>query len=288
MDNGTIQLLLLNIFSYFFTFGGTHQLFQLHCDTRKGSECVFRNINQVEFIPLVENEEEINTVLVKDSKFLILSSMFCSTFSNLKKLSINKSNLRTVQIDALQNCKYLEEFSIEDNDVETLPNELFEFNYNLRVINLSGNQLKHLPHSLFTNKSKLVKLLLSSNKLTYFIEERMQELSNLVELRVDSNELSDLKEKEITKNLPNLQRIAITDNDFSCFRLEQMILHYHSNLINFICEVKQSLRHRDYDYRQIYCFEYPDVNIPMRCLLDEQWEFEKICKMRCEDCGIQK
>lgn len=265
-----------------------HQVIGVPCKMITDFDCLFKDISGgADFVPIASDSRTIESVEIYNSNYSTLTPTFCATFTHMKRLAVIDSKLKSVLPNALDNCDSLEELSIEDNQIETLPHEVFQFNQNLKIINLSGNQLKRLPASLFQNKPKLTKLLLSSNKLEYFNEDMMWHLSSLTELRVDSNELSDLKEKIITKNLPRLERIAITDNDFSCFRLEQMILHYHLKLINFICRSRLPLRSRDYDYRQIYCFEYPDdVYVPMRCLLDEQWEFEKICKKRLLRCEV--
>lgn len=284
MKSHAIKLLLLNISAIF-----SRQLIPQPCFMVTDSFCLFKNLNLRLFQPISPENRLVESLELYNINLSTLSSIFCDTFPNLQYLSITKSVIYTILPDTLNNCKLLKDISFNFNEVESLPSEIFASNRNLTVINLIGNQLKTLPASVFQNKPKLTKLLLSSNKLTYFNEDMLVHLHNLEELRLDSNELPDLSEKTITSSLPNLKRIAITDNDFSCFRLEQMILHYHAKLITFICNSLKPLRHRDYDYREIHCFEYPNNYVPMRCLLDEQWEFEKICKIRlikCQNCDF--
>lgn len=84
-------------------------------------------------------------------------------FNQLAVLIISHSGLKSVTNDDLKVFRHLRGLYLDDNELETLGENLFEFNTELQEISLSGNKLKNIAIGIFDSMPKLMKLELLRN-----------------------------------------------------------------------------------------------------------------------------
>lgn len=70
-------------------------------------------------------------------------------FRNLTQLSICKSGLKSVRRQDLVGYEHLESFSCESNQLQSLPDNLFEGMNKLKIISFRDNKLEHISVKLF-------------------------------------------------------------------------------------------------------------------------------------------
>ena len=70
---------------------------------------------------------------------------------NLELLYLNNNNLKSVPLDAFASLTKLIHISLDSNQIEELPNGIFEKNLQLEDIILSNNNIKYIGAELFTD-----------------------------------------------------------------------------------------------------------------------------------------
>lgn len=106
----------------------------------------------------------------------------------------------------------LKRLDLDNNQLKTLPVDIFNGLSNLEGLSLSSNNLTDIPVGIFNDLSSLKKLFLHSNKLKTLPVGVFNGLSNLELLYLDNNKLKTLP-MSIKKSLPNDCKIH-TDSDF--------------------------------------------------------------------------
>lgn len=117
----------------------------------------------------------------------------------LKSIAFSNNNLTWLNPRAFAGMSHLEELYLSDNKLETLDPEVFKLLTNLKVLSVSGNQLKEIPSSV------------------------TKELSNLEVLKAENNKLSKLNATKLIENMPKLKNLYISDNEFMCKDVEEML-----------------------------------------------------------------
>lgn len=194
-------------------------------------------------------DTETTVVEIKNTNLPVASTWLCEKQQNIIKIDVFRAQLAQIDANTFDLCRNLRFVYLSENKLTKVDPTLFAKNTQLEEINLSGNALTAIPVELFANQLRLRVLSLSANKLTYFNEQTVRNLGELRELWLYSNELLDIDEEELVRHLPKLEVAALTDNDFSCPRLKQIIQFFQKKLIGFRCRVARQLRKRDYDYR---------------------------------------
>lgn len=72
-------------------------------------------------------------------------------FPNLKAIWVQHTGLKEIKPCHLSAYKDLREISIQQNEIETLDNDLFAKNKKLEYINLSNNKIKYVDANIFRN-----------------------------------------------------------------------------------------------------------------------------------------
>ncbi|XP_036308529.1 leucine-rich repeats and immunoglobulin-like domains protein 2 isoform X6 [Pipistrellus kuhlii] len=196
--------------------------------------------------------------------------------SNITALSLEleHNNLTEVNKGWLYGLRMLQQLYVNQNAVERISPDAWEFCQRLSELDLSYNQLTRLDESAFVGLSLLERLNLGDNRVTHIADGVFKSLSNLQTLNLRNNEISwaieDASEaftgltsltklilqgnqiKSITKkafmgleslehlDLNNNAIMSIQENAFSQTRLKELILNTNSLLCD--CHLKWLLQ----------------------------------------------
>lgn len=154
-------------------------LFSISCDiqtnfwTPFGSikECLLKNINvtthraSIDFVSnQFTNMNEITSLNIDLSPMCFYVPLGMEVFfQNLKVLSITRSGLKMVTAEDLKPFVHLRGIYFDNNKLETLEANVFDFNIDLEEIVLSENKLTSIENNVFDSLPKLMKLDLLRN-----------------------------------------------------------------------------------------------------------------------------
>lgn len=102
----------------------------------------------------------------------------------------------------------------------------------MEKIDLTRNLINDLHNGVFANLTKLKELYLSGNRLKRFSPELIESCPNLQVLRLDSNDLLNLNDTKIMEYAPKLKKIALSNNQIRCKRVNDMIGTFKADLID--------------------------------------------------------
>lgn len=117
----------------------------------------------------------INMEKIEDVKVLELSQHVVhylpinlgELFGNLTRLYASGCHLKELKRANLKGLKNLEYMSLWMNDLETLPDDVFDDLINMKTLNLQGNKIKKIPEDIFQSLTKLQNVNLSRNKIRF-------------------------------------------------------------------------------------------------------------------------
>lgn len=105
-----------------------------------------------------------------------------------------------------------------DNELNTVPSSIFDYNRQLEFLDLSANQIELIEYGAFRNLS-LTKVNLSKNKLKELEVGTFGELLNLEYLDLSSNQISFIKNGAFDE-VPKLRNLNLSKNKLQAFRGE--------------------------------------------------------------------
>lgn len=94
-----------------------------------------------------------------------VTSLFLSTYRNLRNLSIISSQATYISPNAFNELTDLEYLNLENNSIATLPSNVFRKTIKLKWLSLASNKIKTLPDRIFEPVAELKYLDLSYNLL---------------------------------------------------------------------------------------------------------------------------
>jgi len=106
--------------------------------------------------------------------------------------------------------------ALTNNNLITLPADLFGELSNLTRIRLDNNNLSSVPESLFSGLSNLQEIDLSKNNLSSVPESLFSGLTNLLYVSLNNNNLSSVPVFSFLRGLSNLSSINLRNNNLSC------------------------------------------------------------------------
>lgn len=101
---------------------------------------------------------------------------------------------------------------LNGNQIESIPEGLFDNMTNLTVLYIAGNKLSSLPEDIFKNNSNLLELDLASNSIQNLSSKTFEPLKELNILDLSSSGYQSLPE-DLLKYNSNLQEIYLYDNE---------------------------------------------------------------------------
>lgn len=153
-----------------------------------------------------ENIEEIQV----NGESAKLSANICDGFRNLHRINAAGIGLTEIEPNAFKNCLKLKAIYLNDNQISSLDNSIFDANHELEVIRLNNNKLKAFDTIIVNRLPKLRHLVLSDNQLEEFsISDTSIQLVNLHKIELHRNGIHVLDANEIRNKFPNLQILTM-------------------------------------------------------------------------------
>lgn len=176
----------------------------------------------IALLPVKINTLPTDTVTVPENT-KILTNQFCTENENVTIYYANRKGVEEVSVDAFHSCEKLREVFLQENSIKLLDSATFNSNHDIEAIYLDHNELISVEDGLFDQLGSLKRLTLANNLLKEIHVTSFKSLDSLEELYLHNNDLTDLDEKELLVNLPNLREISLRNNHFNCVRLETML-----------------------------------------------------------------
>ena len=101
---------------------------------------------------------------------------------------------------------------LNGNQIESIPEGVFDNMTNLTVLYIAGNKFNSLPENIFKNNSNLLELDLASNSIQNLSSKTFEPLKELTILDLSSSGYQSLPE-DLLKYNTNLQEIYLYDNE---------------------------------------------------------------------------
>lgn len=222
----------------------------IKCVLRK-TTCTFNGLRTTEansrFYPASKDNSAVEKINFINSTMHTLTDELCRNFRNIRELDISNLKITNIISNPLRHCKQLSILNMSMNDFGQLNHELFEENYKLSKLDLKNNKLKVIPTQTFDNMPRLSYLNLGGNFLTEFPVQNFPVHNRMKCLLLYSNNITDLDEKGLLQNFPNLKQININNNLFECDRLTIIVRKLKSSGIEIQTWVEQTHRNRGFD-----------------------------------------
>lgn len=122
------------------------------------------------------NSENITGIIIDNKKVQYLPTNLGQKLQNLVALRIKYGRLKEIRKSFLKQIPMLKHLNLDNNDIEVLEENLFEFNSELAVIWFDGNKIAIIGETTFKNLNSLHDLDLSGN-VCY--SERIQALETV-------------------------------------------------------------------------------------------------------------
>lgn len=163
---------------------------------------------------------------IPNSNVRTLQFNFCPLpFSNFPNFFSVHLNLSFVQHLSIRSCapiptlssNYFQNFSqlsilnLQNNNLENLPDGIFEQQTQLKKLWLGENKFKSLRANIFKNLHSLQFLQLGSNQLTDLDYSAFSNLKNLVQLNLQTNSISSLP-SNVFQSMTNLEFLDLSNN----------------------------------------------------------------------------
>lgn len=112
--------------------------------------------------------------IVKKEIFFLPHAIGSKFFKNIAGITINDSKLKEIHKSNLQEFPHLREIFIVSNQVESLEENLFEFNPNLELAWFDGNKIISIDSGIFDNLPKLRYLNIRERKACTGVMRKIQ------------------------------------------------------------------------------------------------------------------
>ncbi|CAG9812200.1 unnamed protein product [Chironomus riparius] len=99
--------------------------------------------------------DSYTALLIIDKRTEFLPSNLGKKFINLIALKVLEGRLKEVRQNELKSLTNLQYINFDQNDIEFLDNNVFDFNLKLKVIWLGGNKISYIGNSIFDNLIQL-------------------------------------------------------------------------------------------------------------------------------------
>ena len=159
--------------------------------------------------------DNLNDLLVLDVSKNNLSSNYVNsgTLIGLKKLivlDLSKNRLTKLDKTIFQDLNSLQILRLNDNQFESLIDNLFLHQHNLHTLTISNNRLNHINALTFNGLRRLSLLSIDNNELRTIEENSLKNCSHLHDLHLNGNQLDDIP--NIFRNVPFLRTLDLGEN----------------------------------------------------------------------------
>jgi Leucine-rich repeat (LRR) protein len=156
-------------------------------------------------------QASMETLLLKNNKFISLESNTFQNMLNLKRLDLSGSDLAWLAEGCLDGLTSLEELCLNNCSIEFVSGGLFHDLCKLKHLNLSHNKIKHVNACTLRPLTALEDLNLNWNMIESIDEDTFAHATSLKRLRVAFNKLELLRRK-LLDTLANLELLDLRCN----------------------------------------------------------------------------
>ena len=219
------------------------KLFEIDCPCKAHhlTESVYKNLNlptgnstilefNLKFCPLPNGS--LSTLFAKQMNSRIIQSILLRSCSSI----------RSLHRDSFSNMPQLKKIILRNNQLEYLPDDLFDDKLNLTELSLGNNKLKKISGKIFKNISLLSVLQLDFNAIQHFEIGAFGNLPNLAQLHLRNN-LLDRFSSDVLQSLANLtildlssNKLTSLDNDAFQFNTQLVELYLRHNSLEVLPE----------------------------------------------------
>ena len=133
---------------------------------------------------------------------------------NLKIITLNNNNIERIPEDSFIDVTKLEFLSISFNQIKSLPSNIFHTLSALKGIYLNNNHLEEISHLVFKFNVNVDEVWLQENKLKFISKNFTSNLTKLVQIYLAGNECID---QNYTAFTPSKIQLFTTDIANNCY-----------------------------------------------------------------------
>lgn len=158
------------------------------------------------------NNDVTELSIVEQSSFLHFPTGFGNFLKNLKKVSVSKSQLLTIEENSFDTMNIVAQLFLAGNEISSVSEEAFQnLKSSLEVIDLSNNKIVHIDTKTFKNLMKLKVLKLSGNIIESLNSNLLTDNLNIEELDMSKNKLKSIG-AYLMNNMRSLKTVDFTSN----------------------------------------------------------------------------
>lgn len=234
----------------------THETDKINSSTTM----VFYYINENSAI--VANARNIRHLRLYKSVLPVLTSEWCSSFTNITVFFVNNVNLRIIREDALSKCRHLKIFHTDGNYLKYLDAyNIFRYNVALETVSITNSNLQYISSKLFDTLPLLNVLNLSDNNLTELNLKDYPRMIHMKLLLVFTNDLLDLNLTALSDKMPNLIGIYLHNNLFECERVCQFLAYFERRPTQQLLFFNRDMQRTSHKYLQDSNIYLPRYNL---------------------------
>ncbi|XP_072113501.1 uncharacterized protein [Mobula birostris] len=166
--------------------------------------------NKFKTLPVMRRHEKLTYLDLSNNELTVLQRTF-NNFPRLDTLLLNNNRLQTLPSTLLHPLHLLDVLDLSNNELSSLPLQLFKNHRKLTDLRLGHNKLKNLTASLFSHQVNLQYLTISGNLITSLSPHIFANLTKLLMLDLSNNSLTCLP-KILISGLEALQTLKLSDN----------------------------------------------------------------------------
>ena len=166
---------------------------------------------------------------LKSGDFSGLTSLIQLSLSNADP--VNENQLTTLPVDIFSGLSSIQIINLSENKLKIVPNGIFSNLSTLITINLAYNEIRSLPSGVFKGLTNLRRFYLTGNKLTHISRHIFAGLTSLREIHLRENTLRSMP-AGIFSGLTSLYLVDLEKNRLS--RIRGDIFSQLSNLTHII------------------------------------------------------
>ncbi|KAJ3629232.1 hypothetical protein MTP99_013637 [Tenebrio molitor] len=176
----------------------------------------FARLRRLKFVDLANNS---------------LTSVVLENLFNLEEIDLSRNKLNSSSLKNLVNLPNLRVLSLQDNQIQNLPLNIFQNFSSLEHLDLSNNNLVLTTNS-FRGLSALKTLSIRNNSLEMIPKGAFNNLSSLEILDMSINKLTTLEGSRLFVNLQDLQTLNMSHNLLTNFSYDLIMLLYNLEVLD--------------------------------------------------------
>ena len=213
--------------------------------------------------------------------FLENDTFLSEALTDLEEISVQFSQLRTIELGALNGLTNLKLLDLNGNEISEILPGTFEKMRHLQYLLLSNNSIEHLNIDVFSGLISLILLDLRMNKLQYINPNTFVSLPNLKGLLLSYNPGLQIPTDRNFINLHSLSYLAISRCDVNSISVETLTnvsaLEYLDLSSNNLKTVDINILRALPKLSSLYLYDNP---LQCDCQLQEVWRW-------CEDRNVR-